>query len=287
MCCQNSGYLVALPPLDNFSVVLVTSKVHTSIVKFRCIISWGKIHLVPAFTMNYIAQSGRMNLAGGQNDICSHQVFTSILCSHNTRLDNGHNYWPKIFRGESRFIEAAAPAEGGWWQTQAYPPFPHRELSPRPSRPPLDLELPWIHRIWLFLFGKIVISQCHYSWWLMTGWGYRKLKLVEVITRISQNVQMFMEFLVVNNKQADLSGLCSVCFPKMGWVCDWWVLRGITISCEMQLRLHSGYTKAWTQERFQRATAQHGVHCAMCMMNWWRVSPDKLSLKGTQTQCQY
>ena len=93
MCCQNSGYLVALPPLDNFSVVLVTSKVHTSIVKFRCIISWGKIHLVPAFTMNYmIAQSGRMNLAGGQNDICSHQVFTSILCSHNTRLDNGHNY---------------------------------------------------------------------------------------------------------------------------------------------------------------------------------------------------
>ena len=44
----------------------------------------------------------------------------------------------------------------------------------------------------------------------------KKIKLVEVITRISQNVQMFMEFLVVNNKQADLSGLCSVCFPKMG-----------------------------------------------------------------------
>ena len=29
----------------------------------------------------------------------------------------------------------------------------------------------------------------------------KKIKLVEVITRISQNVQMFMEFLVVNNNK--------------------------------------------------------------------------------------
>ena len=62
-------YLVAFSPLNNLSIVLVTSKVHSSIVKFSRIVSWGKIHLKLGFRTT---QREKIYLAGGQNDICSY-----------------------------------------------------------------------------------------------------------------------------------------------------------------------------------------------------------------------